>query len=280
MDQMDLQARIDAATTLIEDRLDEDVPLEELARAACYSMFHFHRLFRATTGETVRQYARRLRMERAAYQLTFGTDEIVRIAFDAGYDSHEAFTRAFKAHFDITPSAFRDERREVCIDHVHETEFSMEVQIRHRDPVQIAYVRHVGPYDQAAETWKALMKWGWMKLLRKPEIFGLSYDDPEVTDPDEVRYEACMVVDKAKPKGNVQVRMFEGGDYAVVIHEGPYENFPETYNTLCARITSEPIDGVQYELAEPPALEKYLNDPRKTKPEDLRTEVWMPVRRA
>lgn len=93
--------RIGRAQQMLEERLSEEIGLDELARAAAYSPFHFHRLFRSATGETVRQYQRRLRLERAAYFLTHGQDDILKLALDAGYGSHEAFTRvsgAFRNH--------------------------------------------------------------------------------------------------------------------------------------------------------------------------------------
>lgn len=263
---------------VLEQHLLEDVELNDLAGAAGYSMFHFHRLFRAATGETVRQYQRRLRLERAAHHLIHGQDDILTLALDAGYGSHEAFTRAFQARFQTTPSAFRQERRQIQ-EHKIMPMTEIEIRIAEREPQNIAYVRHVGPYEQVGDAWGALMKWGWKKMMfRPPETFGLSYDDPEVTPADQLRYEACMVVKPGtKVKAPVEMKQTPGGTYAVVMHEGPYEKFAETYAKLIGRICSGPIDGKQWKLGDPPALEKYLNDPRKTKPEDLRTEVWLPV---
>lgn len=272
--------RIDAARRVIESRLDEDVPLEELAKAAHYSMFHFHRLFRGVTGETVREHTRRLRLERAAYHLSHTDQSILQLALQAGYDSHEAFTRAFKSHFNVAPSVFREERRTNRAERSHAMQTTeIEARIERREPVRIAYVRHVGPYEEVGEAWKALCKWGWSKLMfGKAEMFGLCFDDPEVTPAERIRYEACLVVgEKAKPKPPVQMRELPGGAYAVTLHEGPFEGLAETYARLLGKIVSEPIDGRRWSPGDPPSLEKYLNDPRKTPPEKLRTEVWMPV---
>jgi len=276
--------RIDRARRLIEDRLDEDLSLEDLASAAHYSMFHFHRLFRARTGETVREHIRRLRLERAAYRLTQGDDGILGIALDAGYESHEAFTRAFKARFGIAPSVFRDERRRVQDERSQtarpqQKETAVDVRIEKREPARIAFVRHTGPYDKVGEAWGKLMKWGWTKMMfGKAETFGLCFDDPDVTPAERVRYEACMVVDaKTKPKGDVELRDIGAGSYAVGLHEGPYDRIGNSYAQLLAEVSSHPIDGRNWKLGDPPALERYLNDPRKTKPDELKTEIWMPV---
>jgi AraC family transcriptional regulator len=271
--------RIEHARRLIEDHLDEDLPLEDLAAAAHYSMFHFHRLFRAHTGETVREHARRLRLERSAYRLTHTRDDILRIALDSGYDSHEAFTRAFKARIGLTPSAFREQRREVQIQRTQEKEIDVDLRIEKREPARIAFVRHTGPYDKVGDAWGKLMKWGWTKMMfGKADTFGLCFDDPDVTPAERTRYEACMVVDvRTKPKGDVELRDLPGGAYAVGLHEGPYERIGDSYAQLFAEVSSHPINGRTWKLGDPPALEKYLNDPRKTKPEELKTEIWMPV---
>lgn len=281
--EADYRERIGRARAMIESRLDEDVPLEELAAAACFSMFHFHRVFRGMTGETVREHARRLRLERAAHRLTRTGDDILRVALDSGYGSHEAFTRAFGARFGVAPSVFREERRAVI---AHERgqkgAGAMEVRIEEMAPARVAYVRHVGPYTGAGEAWSTLMKWGWSKMVfGKAQTFGMCWDDPEVTAPEKIRYDACMVVgDKAKVKGDVQLQDVPGGTFCVALHEGAYERLGETYAGLCAAVCGGEVGGRRWRLGDPPSLERYLNDPRKTKPEDLRTEVWMRIERA
>ena len=153
----------------------------------------------------------------------------------------------------------------------------MQIEIRERPACRVAYVRRVGPYGEVGAAWQALMKWGWTKMMfGKPETFGLCFDDPEVTPAERVRYEACMVVDEnARVKGDVRARAMAGGRYAVAVHEGPFETIGATYAGLCAKVASGVAGMVR--LGDPPSLEVYLTDPRKTKPEELRTEVWMEV---
>jgi AraC family transcriptional regulator len=181
----------------------------------------------------------------------------------------------------VAPSVFREERREIIasIDGARKGEFNVDVRIEHRPTVRVAHVRHVGPYDGVGVAWKALMKWGWSKMMfGKPETFGLSWDDPDVTPAEHVRYDACMVVDeRVRPKGEVRIQEVPGGSFAVTLHEGPYENFNRTYAALFARVAAGPIGGRQWRLGDPPAIERYHDDPRKTAPEDLRTELMVRV---
>lgn len=279
--QPDYQARILAACRYLEDRLDDDPPLEDVAKAAHFSPFHFHRLFRGITGETVRGYTRRLRLERAAHHLTHSDRDILTIALDAQYNSHEAFTRAFTKRFNTTPSAFRDAKQDAMPTPTPEESPSITVRIERFPATTIACARHTGPYAEVADAWKKLMKWGWTKMIfGKAKTFGLCHDDPEVTDPARVRYDACMAVAEGttiKAKHGLTIQNLPECTCAVTEHHGPYTTLGETYAALFAHIANHKIDGRSWRLGDPPSIEQYLNDPRKAKPEDLRTEIWMPV---
>ena len=91
----------------IQQHLDEQLALEELAGLACFSPCHFHRVFKGMVGESVKEHIRRLRLERAASHLKLSAAPVTHIAFDAGYESHEGFTRSFRAAFGLSPTQFR-----------------------------------------------------------------------------------------------------------------------------------------------------------------------------
>src|SRR5438132_3301311 len=95
----------------IQQHLDETIELDDLARVAHFSPFHFHRIFRGLVGESVMEHVRRLRLERAAHRLKFGDQPVTRLAFEAGFETLEAFSRAFRAMFGKAPSRFRDLHR-------------------------------------------------------------------------------------------------------------------------------------------------------------------------
>src|SRR6185437_10783194 len=105
----DYERRILRAQQLLEARHDGPLSPAELARAAHFSLHHFHRIFRAQLGVTVMQHVRRLRLERAARHLRASDRRVLEVALDARYESHEAFTRAFVDRFGVTPSDFRDQ---------------------------------------------------------------------------------------------------------------------------------------------------------------------------
>src|ERR1700689_3098923 len=87
--------------------LDEDVSLAALAGQAGLSAFHLHRVFSAAAGETPKQFTLRLRLARAAAMLLTTGDSVLDVALDCGFQTHEAFCRAFRRRFRMTPSAYR-----------------------------------------------------------------------------------------------------------------------------------------------------------------------------
>jgi AraC family transcriptional regulator len=91
----------------IQQNLDEPLPLDRLAALACLSPYHFHHVFTGMVGESLASHIRRLRLERAASRLKLTHVPLVQIALDAGFDSHEAFSRAFRSNFNSSPTEFR-----------------------------------------------------------------------------------------------------------------------------------------------------------------------------
>src|SRR5262249_26256763 len=102
--EQDYRERIVRTLVYIQGRLDEELELAELAGVAAFSPFHFHRIFRGLVGESVKEYVRRLRLERAARCLKQESRPVTEIALQAGFETHESFTRAFTAMFGESPS--------------------------------------------------------------------------------------------------------------------------------------------------------------------------------
>ena len=163
------EAMVQGTIERIAGHLDEAIDLEALARHAGLSPFHFHRIFRGMTGETPLELARRLRLERAAWQLSRSEAPVTDIAFGAGYETHEAFTRAFRACFSTSPSGFREkDYRRITLAATCGVHFnpdgaisrfvprdsggqSMQVEITEIPALRVASVRHIGPYNQISK---------------------------------------------------------------------------------------------------------------------------------
>ena len=98
---------IEEVMRYIRRHISEPLDRETLAAVAGFSIPHFHRVFTAQVGESAISYVRRIRLERAARKLRMGAVDITQVALAAGYDSHAAFSKAFKQQYGLSPSEFR-----------------------------------------------------------------------------------------------------------------------------------------------------------------------------
>jgi AraC family transcriptional regulator len=267
------QERILRVLVYIQTHLEDALTLDDLARVACFSPYHFHRIFRGLVGEPVAEHLRRLRLERAAGRLKFTDRQVIDIALDAGYESHEAFTRAFRSNFGRAPSVYRDE---AAITAPPEGGPWIEVQVETVPATRVAFMRHVGGYADVGTTWARLFSWIVPRGLFRADTrtIGICHDDPEVAPFDKCRYDAAVTVPlDVLGEGEVGIQEIPGGLYAVAIHKGGYDGLAETY----ARTCGEWLPWSGYELAAAPSLEMYLNNPQMRTEENLRTKVCLPL---
>lgn len=271
----DYKERILRVLVYIQENLDDELKLEKLARVACFSSYHFHRIFRGMVGESVHEHVRRLRLERAAMRLKTSSVPVTFIALETGYETHESFIRAFRGMFGMAPSRFRTNRRALALAaapsgiHFQSNgalrDFAtkkggrkMEVKVKRVLPMRVAFVRHTGPYPECSVAWEKLLSWAGPRGLLGAGIrfIGICHDDPEVTPPEKVRFDACITLDDDfKGEGDVGVQTIVAGEYAMTTHVGPYNNLGQTYAVLCGQWL--PRSG--YELRSAPGFEEYLN---------------------
>jgi AraC family transcriptional regulator len=280
----DHKERLNRVLVYIQENIDKPLLLGILADVACFSPFHFHRIFQAYVGETLNDYIRRIRMERAALKLCHSEESITSIALNAGYETSAAFSKAFRLHFGKNPTDFKKSKTISVDKKLLDLKFeNMEVKkmqpdIRTFSDQKVLFVRKTGKYDKAAsEAWSTLMKFAYSRRLMKKDTkaIGISHDDPDITPEEKIRYDACITINQdVKPEGEVGIQTINGGRYAVFLHKGPYDRLGETYKAIFTQWL--PLSGEK--LRDVPCFEIYLNrDPRRTKPENLRTEIHVPI---
>ncbi len=282
----DYTERLNRVLLYIQEHINEPLSLNELAGVACFSPFHFHRIFTAFVGEPLYEYIKRVRLEQAAMKLLYTRLPVTEIATSAGYETPASFTRAFRQHFGLSPSEFRKTKsheiasgKEALDLKLPEKEGRMiKPDIRTISDQKVLFVRRTGRYDRAAsEAWAVLMKFAYCRKLMKKDtrMIGISYDSPDITSEDKLRYDACITInEEVNPEGEVGIQRIPGGRYAVFLHKGPYEKFSETYREIFSVWLAQSGET----LRDAPVFEVYLNrDPRRTKPENLRTEIWVPI---
>lgn len=269
------QQRLARVVEHIERDLSAALTVEELARIAMFSPFHFHRVFRGMVGETVKAYVKRLRLERAAFSLNYTDRSVTDVAFDAGYESHEAFTRAFRTRFGCAPRDFQKSETGAQSRAFVPEQPDCEVAIKNIPDLRVAYVRSVGPWESIAEAYRKL--YGFVSeqgIAVEGGALGISYDDPVVTDSAKLRFDAAAPVPEGVTgRGDVKIRVVKGGPHAVVRYRGPYLDMHASYVELVGRWF--PRSG--REPADAGCLEFYLNDVHSTPPADLLTDICVPI---
>jgi len=202
--------RINRVIDYLRRNLDRQLKLEELARVACFSEFHFHRIFRAVSGETLNSFANRLRLEKAARLLRYSDQSLTAIALDCGFSSPATFSRAFRAGYDTSPSQFRKSgeikkskiRKELFSGQEYLLPMSAEEK-RAAFPVrlidvperQVAYIRVTNAFEmeRVLAALKTLIEWAKSQdIFSQGILFGMSVDDPHVTPKHLYRYEVCL----------------------------------------------------------------------------------------
>ena len=287
----------------IQTNLEGDLGLDTLAERAGFSAYHFHRLFRDAIGEPVKEYVRRLRLEKAAYRLKVSEEAILRLAIDAGYKTHESFTRAFHRQFSITPSEYRNHFlkasrvRKQLIQPKYLADYNMhdevgllpngstskQVRVEHVRPIILAFVRHVGPYDRLLDEdspmsvlWEELFVWGNANGLINADslLIGIPQDDPSVTAPEKQRFDVCVQIPEFRhPSGHIGYQTIAAGTFGVGRHFGSFENLADTY----MHVYDSLISTGTYSLCPQTPFEVYSYSPVKG---DIRfhfTDVYMPI---
>ncbi|MFZ5783543.1 MAG: AraC family transcriptional regulator [Pseudomonadota bacterium] len=238
------ERRVNRVMDYVQAHLAEELSLEKLADVAAFSPFHFHRIFSAITGETLSDFIRRIRLERAASALSvLHETSVLDIALRCGFSSAATFARAFKSHFGMSATAWREggarqwrDRRQArrprktdrkprkALPAPNRQGPAMTVRIEDLPPYRVAYVRHVGPYGDGgiSALWVDFERWIRAQGLRQPGTLtiGIGHDAPTIAAADRLRYDACLVVDpQYKADRTVNIADLPGGKYAIMPFE-------------------------------------------------------------
>lgn len=279
--QKDYLERINKVVEYINNYLDEKIDLKTLAQISNFSEFHFHRIFRAFKNEPLATYITRLRVETSAMLLRYSDLPIEQIAENVGYEMASSLSKSFKKFYGVTPSEYRNNKNLYIM---RKEEFIAEIKLKSPKIVdlptkQVIYVALTGAYGTLNYGEAYAKLWAFVKenklFTAGIEHICISHDDPKVTENDKQRSDICLAVHKpAKPHGEVGIKEIEGGKYAVFLYQGSYEKLSCVYDTIFGKWLTE--SG--YELRNTFTFEKYLNDCRKTSPEKLKTEIYIPIK--
>jgi len=283
------RAQIVRAQRYIRRNLNQPLTLNGIAREAGSSPYHFARLFLAYNGETPFDFLRRIRMATALRMLEQDPAcAVTEIALAVGYETPSAFNKAFKKILCISPRDFRklgkDSRYGVIYRLIQQRvrkEITMNLtkgfEIITRSITHYIFLERRGPFAEVApSTWDQMFPLLANQVAQKDivEFLGLSGIDRSTMGEEGMIYQAGVAVANppTSPLQGLQYRKVESGKYARFLLVGPYAHiapaFDEVFKTLAEK---------NVELREEFCVENYLNDPRVTPEDQLKTELLIPA---
>jgi AraC family transcriptional regulator len=309
------ERRINRVIDHVQAHLTDDLTLERLAGVAAFSPFHFHRVFAAITGETLSDFIRRVRLERAAGALiSLPETSILEIALRYGFSSAATFARAFKAHFGMSATQWRSggalQWRELRqgqgrrgkskrnpdqaerknrkasakpVGHRASTgqeRIAMRVEVREIPPYRIAYMRHIGPYGTSgaiSALWVSLRRWIHSRDLQRPGLLtvGIGHDAPGIVAPEKLRYDAGLIV-ADDFKPDRSVNVTDLPGGKYAVAR--FEGSAAVITDAWAKLYTAWLPGSGYQPEDRPRLELRRDHDLQLPADHLRCELCLPIR--
>ncbi|WP_223671011.1 AraC family transcriptional regulator [Kangiella shandongensis] len=284
-----LQQRLNKVCRYIDDNLEYPLRLEQLARIAHCSPYHFQRQFKAHIGLNPAQYVQNKRLRRAMLQLANRPSlKVTDIAFEAGFDFVESFSHSFKRRFGVTPTEFRHQPNwDLWNDFIEQgapkrmaipDTTQHDVSVVDFPETQVAALEHHGSPSKIMESVETFIEWRRANGVLPPEskTYNIFYNDPEATAPDEFHMDICCTTDKpikSNPQGVIH-KTIAASSCAKIRFQGTEDQLRGVMDYLYG----EWLEQSDYELVDkPPFFERVEFFPDRKEHEAV-TDVYLPVR--
>ena len=278
----DYAIRIARAVALIEQQPAGEEPpdLAELADAAAFSPFHFHRVFRLMTGETVGAAVRRIRLARSLADLTSGTASITQAAAGSGYATSQAFARAMRQTTGTSARNVRAnpalaERLAMRLRSAPESAAPLGIEVVCLEPFRVAARRRDGPYETLDEGYDALFEAVFAEVdpAALAGIWGVPLDDPFSALPHARRFDCALDIgDIRVADARISSIQLGGGRTLSMEHVGSYDAVHSAFDALYREALRQ-----GHELAEAPPLIHYHDQPDEKPEAELRATLHLPL---
>lgn len=279
---------IDRAVALLQGAVDRGAELPDpgqLAEAAHLSAFHFHRVYRALTGETPGGTVLRLRLLHALRLLADPAQPVTDAALAVGYETPQAFARAFRQAFDASPTELRGQpaRLAQAIEQCsrapaqeREPATALRVEVVSVEPFRVIAVRHRGDFDGLDRVYIRLFEWAATQGLVEhvTGIYGVPHGDHRAAPPGGLDFDCAVAFDRAaEPGDGLIAEDLGGGSWARFRHVGSFDLLDDVTDAVLAGWLAE--SG--RELRDVPLFHHYLDDPEQTPEAMLRTDIYLPL---
>ncbi|MBH3388103.1 AraC family transcriptional regulator [Pseudomonas putida] len=277
--------RFEAVLAYIDSHLEGDLSVNALSRIANFSAFHFHRQFTAYMGVPVSRYVQLMRLRRAAHQLVaLPATPVLDAAFGAGFESPEAFSRAFKRAFGMAPSVFAKAPNWQAWSAVFVVprlcrSITMQIRIVEFAETRVAALEHRGPPSLVGESVARFRQWrinSGQSSVASSRTFGIPYDNPDTTPPHAFRFAVCGEMNEAVQPNEfgVHERVIPAGRCAVFRHSGSPDYIGETIYPLYR----DWLPLSNEELRDHPLFFQYLSVYPETPLEQWETDIYVPLK--
>lgn len=298
--QQEYMRRMQKVQDYIEQHIDQPMSMDELAKAAGFSKYHFSRIFQSLLHESPAQYVNRIRMEYALFLLAHRTDKnMTDIAFELGFTDSAVFSRAFKNFFGMSPREYRQEYSTNCKDSFLLSEYNKntvrkewtdnlfpvtgQITIESMEEKQLAYVRHTGTYETLAEEYAGLLQKLFLHAQQqqllvddKNWILAIYHDNPEFGEESQFRTSLCLTIPEGKQvqeDGVLGSMKLEGGLYAV----GHFTIFPDQYGDAWNYMYREWLTCSGYVPRNSYPFEVYRNNPNEEENNINKVDIYVPI---
>lgn len=239
--QADYKNRINRVFEFIDKNLESDLSLNAVSEIAFFSSFHFHRVFKFVTEQTLHEYVKRRRIEKSASDLLHKNITATEIAHKYGFSDNSSYSRAFKKYFGVSPTEFKnqnpnrfskirqlkskngqeypDYEKYICVINNLKNWIKMnaKIEIKEMSKMDLAYVSSIGPHN-LENAYGKLMQWATPKGLMNDQtkMITVYHDSFKVTEADKVRMSASILLDKAaETNGEIGLTTIEAGKFIV-----------------------------------------------------------------
>lgn len=253
--------------------------LDQIAKAAHLSKYHFHRLFRLVTGETCAEAITRLRLAKGVSALDGSAGSVTEGAMDAGYSSNQAFAKALKRATGSSATELAAEEGQLAsaierFSMPTSDDADLSIELVSLEPFNVMVKRTVGRYPNLNQTYGDLFS-----VIENPEhveaILGWPEDDIDGSIAGDLVFE-CGLKLSLPVRGDmdqIHIRPEHGGTFLRLRHTGGYDALGDSldagYNTL--------LSSDHWRVADRPCLFHYLDDPEETAEAALRTDLYIPI---
>lgn len=281
--------RVDAVLARLQQAIadGDDLPgLDALAAVAHLSPFHFHRVWRALTGEPLGATIARLRLAKAL-QLLGDTDAgIAEVALAVGYDTPQALARAMRERLDVSPTEVREDpaRRAALLDALGRPAraaaepLPLQVEVVSLAPFEVVALRNRGAFADLDQAYGALFEWAAGAGLVESIIglHGIPWGDHRDLPPETLEFDCVIRLDgelAVAPDAPLRRETLAGGLFARLRHVGPYEGLEEAVDGVLA----DWLPDSGHALRDAPIRYDFLDDPETVPAPLLRADILVPL---